>query len=503
MFQRILILEFGNNKGLWALENLRKIGYRFIAPNIIMTLAAIALTYEQFYEPSKMILIVLGSNIVWTALIQFSTQRGVFRNLENEPIIKFIPTKTTQFIWIRLTLFFAKFYYPILLFNIVFISFFVAMNQIVALIILIIASILFIYIQINASIIIRYIANTVRPIYLHIMQISLFILAIICIGTYQWMATFYIMESLDAYFAGATHDPFQLSVVYLAIATIGIILLAISISIITKRMNLLTIIHNRELNLKIDTSTLEKWHYTLYKYRLTKIQKLIFNKDIKYIFRHSKVLFVFLGLYHLVTFNMMIFFFLSVDEFNDPEIVMFMSKFYLVVFIGVTFVLSFLSLFIKDVFQIENDQKVVRSYHIDLPKQRFIQAKGRILETFYYPKLTFIYTVFTITSLILQQYTLTGYLLINYIQCMLIMKLCSLVVAKTANNLNSNNQVLHTIQFILVVGFIAIFRKFIFSPIDKYFLFQLLSIGMIIVLYGYNYFFFKDFEKFKTDKGGV
>src|SRR5690625_5119604 len=119
MLNRLLALELGNNEGLRSSKNIKKLLYMYIVPNISAITLAIAIGTQRFYDPKQMLIFLLNFNLFIMIIIQYSAQRGLFKKLDKEALLKFMPMKISAFVKMRLFFLVAKFYFPILLFSIV------------------------------------------------------------------------------------------------------------------------------------------------------------------------------------------------------------------------------------------------------------------------------------------------------------------------------------------------------------------------------------------------
>lgn len=178
MINQILILELGNNKGLRSIKNIIKLLYTYIIPNILVIIAATTISTLTFYDPKQMLKFIVGFNVLITIIIQYVAQRGLFKSLEKEALLKFIPIKVSIFIKIRLFFLVSKFYFPILLFSCVFASYFIRGNYCVFITMFLLLFVSLFYFQIYLAMIIRYCVNTIHQLVLHFLQIGLFLIFI-------------------------------------------------------------------------------------------------------------------------------------------------------------------------------------------------------------------------------------------------------------------------------------------------------------------------------------
>lgn len=91
-------------------------------------------------------------------------------------------------------------------------------------------------------------------------------------------------------------------------------------------INIKLLIHNRDLSFNLPTASLERLHEVMYCFGLTRTQKLLFRKDIQYMFRNSKVMISLIGLVHIINLGMLTFLYLDIpgvmeDGFFSPNFI--------------------------------------------------------------------------------------------------------------------------------------------------------------------------------------
>lgn len=497
MISRILALELGNDKGLLSFKNLKKLFYVYIVPNFSAIILAVIFGLQRFYDPKGMILAVLGINLLVVVGVQFYAQRNVLSKLDTEALLKFIPERIPHFIKLRLLFFVIKFQLPSFIFTVTLLSFFIERNYYVLLLFILI--LLLINLQITGAIWLRYWMNTWRRLTLQTWQVSLFLGFISFINWFSFSAAEPVLEALENILmnreAYSLHqiDPSHISIIISIVAVISV-----ASSLFINRINFKILMRNRDLSFALKTRNLERILVRVYGLGLSKIQKILFAKDIKQLARHSKAMLVMHGLMHLTYIGMMTFFFLDFSEIN---LEIFMSRFYLVfflifiIFAGVTIMPN------KEYTGFKNDFDVAKSYHIHLSKSQLVHVKTRLLQAIVFPKLTIIYAGFIITLLILDEYTLSLIYFINYWQLLVFVKAWSLWIVKSANQMNHPSELISYINFGLILAFFILFGQALSRPIESLFIFQGLVLLMLIVLYCFHLFINKEFEKYKSNKG--
>ncbi len=104
MLNRLLALELGNNDGFSSSKNIKKLLYIYILPNISAITMAIAIGAQRFYDPKQMLIFLLNFNLLVVIITQYSAQRGLFKKLDKEALLKFMPMKISAFVKLRLFL---------------------------------------------------------------------------------------------------------------------------------------------------------------------------------------------------------------------------------------------------------------------------------------------------------------------------------------------------------------------------------------------------------------
>ena len=497
MISRILALELGNDKGLYSFKNLKKLFYMYIVPNLSVVISAVIFGLQRFYDPKGMILAVLGINLLVAVGVQFYAQRNVLSKLNTEALLKFIPEKTAQFIKTRLLFFVIKFQLPIFIFTITFLSFFI--EGIYFGLLLFILILLLINLQISGAIWIRYWTNTWRRLTLQTWQVILFLGFISFISWFSFSAAEPVLESLENILMNReAYSLYQIDPSHISIIISIVAVISVASSLFINRINFKILMRNRDLSFELKTRNLERILVRIYGFGLSKIQKILFEKDIKHLIRHSKVTLVMHGLMHLIYIGMMTFFFLDFSEIN---LEIFMSRFYFVYFLIFIIFNGFILMPNKEYTGFENDLDVAKSYHINISKSQLVHVKTRLLQAIVFPKLTIIYAGFVITLLILGEYTVSLIYFINYWQLLIFVKAWSLWVVKSANQMNHPSELISYINFGLILAFFILLGQALSRPIESLFIFQGLVLLMLIVLYCFHLFINKDFKKFKSNEG--
>lgn len=492
----IFTLEFGNDEGIRSFKNIRKILLVYVLPNISAILIATALSVQLFYDPKSGLIFILMLDVIVVFLLHYIAQRNLLSNLKNEVLIKFIPTKVSQFIKLRLFFFFIKFFLPIIIFNFIFISFYIEKNYLI-LIILMISMIIIINLQVYVSVIIRYCINRMRRFPLKILQVSLFLVFVGYSALFIFTNTERLLYILEGFLENAKYAHYTVNSLYIiGIATIISVTLLV-LKVILNQLNLNHLIHNRNLSFDVNTGLLEWIHKKTYGINLSKVQMLLFEKDIKCVIRNSKVFLFLLSLVHLVILGTMTFFFLALNDLNETGI--FMSKLYLVFTICQITFMGILSIPNKEFTDFKKDFKVLNNYHIKLSDTKMVIVKTRLLEAFIFPKIFIIYVTYIITVLILGEYTLALVYLINYLHCFFLVKTFSLWLVKRENKLNNKNRFLGYINIGLIVVFLILLTQVLDSTMQYFMLLQVLLLGILIVQYCFHLFVFKDFKKMKAN----
>src|SRR5690625_1300740 len=199
MLNRLLALELGNNEGLRSSKNIKKLLYMYIVPNISAITLAIAIGTQRFYDPKQMLIFLLNFNLFIMIIIQYSAQRGLFKKLDKEALLKFMPMKISAFVKMRLFFLVAKFYFPILLFSVVLTGHFVQDQRFVYILSACLLVMLIIPTQIHLAMIIRYYTNTIKKSSLQVLQVILFLtfVSYLCFFTLAFFEGFIFPTSED------------------------------------------------------------------------------------------------------------------------------------------------------------------------------------------------------------------------------------------------------------------------------------------------------------------
>lgn len=490
MLERILILELGNKKGLKSPRNLFKILYTFIVPNIVVILMATVLGSQKFYEPKQMLLLVLGWNIFITIVLQYIAQRNIFASLEKEVLLKFTPTKTEMYIKMRLSFLMMKFYFPVLLFTVILISYLIQANTFILFITMILLMIFMINLQVYLAIMIRYYVNMLKPLYLQIGQISFFLIFVTFTGILYMFSGIYFLETMENMLNDTLYTSFNIHPLNFFRFMVAIVVLSIIFMFIVRKLNFNLLIWNRNISLHIHTNALERIHKKIYGVGLSDLQRLMFAKEIKHIFRNSKVFISLIGLMHLISLGFLVFFFIGISEIKDMGV--FISKLYLGFILGQIILTGILSSGLKDILNLENDVHVVKNYHIDLPIAKMIKVKTKILRAFVFPKLTLMYAILIITVMIMNEYQLAFIFLLNYFICFLLRNTLERWRVKETNRMNSDHQLLSFINLGLILLF-SYSLLHLFNSFDEHVVtYQLFSLGAMLVLYWFHLLVFKN-----------
>ncbi|WP_217587638.1 hypothetical protein [Lentibacillus saliphilus] len=489
MLGRIFMLELGNDKGLRSFKNVIKLFLTYILPNTAAVIAAGALGIQSFYHPKDMLLFVVGLNVSVTIIVQYISQRHIFGTLENEALLTFIPTKVASFVMRRLFFFFTKAYVPVLIFSVVFLSYFVPGNGLLFMITFVTSVVIIVYFQVYLAMMIRYVTNTMNAVLLQTFQVVFFSLSFMYLLFFWMLSGIYVLETLEDYFDGAIMPAIQVNPFYFSILMMIVAMIAFCFMLCIKRVHITTLIPNRNLSLNLPTARMEQLFQRLYGAGLSDVQTLLFAKDIKDVFRNSKVLITTFGLYHVINMVFMsVFFFLSLR--TDPGL--FIAKFYLGWILGLLVFVFLLSAGYKDILDIRHDEDVLKSYHIPLSKLEVILAKTNVLRAFISPKITSMYVVFIVSLLIMNAYTLAAIFLFNYLQCFLWRKIFELWRVKQANDKMFRGHVMFSVVnvMLILVSVYVLLQLFSSTPAHG-FLFQSMFLGATLLLYVFNVMMFK------------
>src|SRR5690625_3739899 len=174
----------------------------------------------------------------------------------------------------------------------------------------------------------------------------------------------FIFPASEDYLNAVEYPLFKIDLFHTSITLLITAVTSIVPILIAKRINIKLLIHNRNLSFNLPTASLERIHEIIYGFGLSSSQRLLFRKDIQYMFRNSKVMIVLIGLLHMINLSMLTFLFLDLPGMIEDEL--FISKFYLVVVFVLIFGMGILSTNFKDSLDLDNDFKVVKNYHIEL-----------------------------------------------------------------------------------------------------------------------------------------
>ncbi|MCZ0702786.1 hypothetical protein J2T56_003072 [Natronobacillus azotifigens] len=487
MLNRVLTMELGNDKGLRSTRNLLKLFYTFILPNITAIQFAYVIHSIPFIDHKLMLIFVLYLNLLVITIIQYSAQKKIFSSLEKEVLLKFIPNKTKLFIKYRLFFLIIKFNLPMLLFSSFYFETFIRAHTLLFTVFALFSILVIMIFQMYLAIIIRYWTNTMRAVYLQGLQILIFLLFVVLLSGVSFTPVLFL-AMLDRYWGETISTLFYINALPIIITVALLAFISISLIILAKQINMRVLVLNRNLSFNLNTATLEKIQAKVYGLDLSRLQKLLFVKDIKYVFRNSKVQITLMGVYHLILLFSIIFFFLDISE---NEMGIFMAKFYLALTIGQLILSYILGVSFNDVLDFKNDLSVVGNYHIKLSETNLIREKIKILRAFVFPKLTITHIIFILTLLLLNQYMLALVYLLNYLICFWGRKALELFRVKTANQLNSERGFLEFVNFIIIMVIAFLLMQLLNSSDDNIYFFQLLSLGSVLILYFYHLFVFK------------
>lgn len=498
MMDLMLVLELGNGKGIKSIKNIFKLFYMFVLPNIAAISTATILGGATFYHPREMLIFVLGLQLFITIIIQYMIQKNILRHLRNEVILNFVPKKILSFIKQRLLFFIIKFYVPFLLFNFVFLGYYIKNNHHMFILVAFISIIMIIYFQIYLAMIIRYCTNTIKPKLLHILQVSFLFICIAFFLFYVMVSGVFILETLEGYVNKVVFELFYINPLFISIPMVTLSVISIVLIYWIKKINTNVLIYNRKASFRPSTIWLEQFYEKIYGFGLSKLQRLLFAKDIKYILRNNKVLIIVFGIYHTVNLTFLIvFFLLSLKEVT--ELGLFIPKLYLGWMLGLLVFVAILSAGYKEILEIGNDRKVLKSYHIRLPEIKVIQEKTKVLRAFVFPKITAVFFLFIVTLLIMQLYTLAMIFVLNYVLTFICRKTLELWRVKKTNYQPKNNYVFDIVNFLLMMVSIYILLQLFNSQADNIFLFQTLLLIAISLLYCFHLFTLKHIINHKGD----
>lgn len=101
------------------------------------------------------------------------------------------------------------------------------------------------------------------------------------------------------------------------------------------------------------------------------------------------------------------------------------------------------------------------------------------------------YGILVIAALIINQYTLAFFLFINYFQCLLCINTLGLWRIKSINKMNSEHLVLNVVNYVLILLACNMFIQLLHISYGKFLVYQMLFLGVLIVLYCFHLFVFK------------
>lgn len=488
MLNRVLTMELGNDKGLRSTRNLLKLFYTFILPNLTAIQFAYVIHSIPFIDHKLMLIFVLYLNLLVITIIQYSAQKKIFSSLEKEVVLKFVPNKTTLFIKYRLFFLMIKFNFPMLLFSSFYFKTLIRDHILLFTVYALFSIVVIMIFQIHLAIIIRYWTNTMKAVYLQCLQILIFLSFLVLLLGASFTPVLFL-EMLDRYWGETVSTPFYINTLPIVIPVALLAFVSISLISFAKQINMRVLVRNRNLSFNLNIAMLEKLQAKVYGRGLSRLQKLLFVKDIKYIFRNSKVFITAMGLYHLILLYNINFFFLSIPEMGEMGI--YMAKFYLVLTIGQLILSCILGGSFNAVLDFKNDLNVVKNYHIQLSETNLIKEKTQILRAFVFPKLTLTYLIFIATTLLLNQFMLALIFLLNYFICFWGRKTLELIRLKSVNHLNSESGFLSFVNLIIILVNANLLMRLLNSPDDNIYFFQLLSLGSVLILYFYHLLIFK------------
>lgn len=488
MLNHVLAMELGNGKGLRSPRNLLRLFYILIIPNITAIQFAYIIHSIPFIDHKLMLIFVLYLNLLVITIIQYSAQKKIFSSLEKEVLLKFIPNKTKLFIKYRLFFLIIKFNLPMLLFSSFYFETFIRAHTLLFTVFALFSILVIMIFQMYLAIIIRYWTNTMRAVYLQGLQILIFLLFVVLLSGVSFTPVLFL-AMLDRYWGETISTLFYINALPIIITVALLAFISISLIILAKQINMRVLVLNRNLSFNLNTAALEKIQAKVYGLGLSRLQKLLFIKDIKNIFRNSKAQITLMGFYHLILLFFITFFYLDISEINEMGI--FMAKFYLGLTIGQLIFIFILSGGFNEFIDFENDLNVVKNYHIKLSEANLIREKIKILRAFVFPKLTITHIIFILTLLLLNQYMLVLVYLLNYLICFWGRKTLELFRVKTANQLNSERGFLEFVNFIILMVIAFLLMQLLNSSDDNIYFFQLLSLGSVLILYFYHLFVFK------------
>lgn len=488
MLNRVLTMELGNDKGLRSPRNLRTLFYTLVLPNITAIQFAYIIRFIDFIDHKLMLIFVLYLNVLVITIIQYSAQKHMFSSLEKEVLLKFVPNKITLFIKYRLIFLVTKFNLPVLVFSFIYFENFMRTHALLFAVFTFFSIVVIITFQTYLAIIIRYWANTMKAVYLQYLQIFIFILFVVLLSGVSFIFVLFL-AMLDRYWGGTVSTLFYINTLPIIITVALLAFISICLIFLAKQINMRVLVLNRNLSFNLKTAMLEKIQKKVYGLGLSRLQKLLFVKDIKNVFRNSKVQITLMGFYHLILLFFISFFFLDISEINEMGI--FMAKFYLALTIGQLIFIFTLAGGFNEFIDFENDLNVVKNYHIKLSETNLIKEKIKILRAFVFPKLTITHIIFIATLLLLNQYMLALVYFLNYLICFWGRKTLELIRVRTANQLNSERGFLEFVNFIILMVIAFLLMQLLNSSDDNIYFFQLLSLGSVLILYFYHLIIFK------------
>jgi|GEM_PF-3903830 len=468
MFNWWCVLEF--NKGNYKLniKQIVKFVYNYILPVIITVSIVSNIEKDINFKIKDTIINLVIINSFYICIVHVYIQKKFFMKLEREVILRFLPNKASDYIILRVFMIFTKAYLPVIIPSMLFLGMFFANSKSIFYICSLLQIIFAIIINVLIAIYWRYFINTTKEIYVKtsnvIFSISIFILFMLTSNTPVWILSGF-ESSLKV---KTTRKIVELNAfvlfMFILIVILSFVIFKYSKDYFNLRARML--IFNRQVTItKYKGNALNKIqrvYQSVHSISLSTLEKEIFNKDIKEMFRKSGYSILFVIINHI--FNIVIIFFFNFSEkVNTVEGSILISKLTTVIIVGQFIAATFIS---KAAFEkhinIENDFEVLGKYNIKFTKFNVIKAKTRILSTIIFPKIYFIFSILILASLINFNNYLALIYLLSMIQLIFIKKTMELWRVKSINGLNSEGEVISVSNLVgilvTIILFVSVYR---------------------------------------------
>jgi hypothetical protein len=212
--------------------------------------------------------------------------------------------------------------------------------------------------------------------------------------------------------------------------------------------------------------------------RLSALEKKILKKDIKGLFRENKFTFLALLVLELFIDGFLLYIYYSdipntlqkaLETFTVLESIM-------LIFILILFIIG--GMVFKDSFDVNNDRELLIKYGIKINRIRLINSKRKLSIIIIFLPITIFYIIAFITIINIWSW-LT--IVLSFISISIIANLLGLYIVKIKNNANSENNIIKTLNFIIIASCIMVF-KFMFEEVVT----NLSSIKLIQLYLAFN-----------------